>query len=511
MFCTKCGEEVESESSYCHSCGQSIDSKSDEKRSKTESNKEDKKSKDNKNNKESKSVYLKVLILVVVIALLFLFSSFYISVDDDSIPVAEELLGPTNAFDPDTDNDGVNDSREIKIGSDPLSEDTDSDGLLDGREVDSYGTDPLESDTDNDDLDDSREVNILGTDPTDSDTDGDGLFDSREIRQLGTNPIEADTDGDGLDDGREVDIDSNPLLGDTDSDGLADGEEVKQYDTDPTDSDTDGDLLNDGQEVQLGTDPNELDTDSDGISDNREIRLETSPTDSDTDGDGLPDGFEVRDSNIINSEIDPLKKNILVEVDSDEDINEPEKFGILINKFDDAPVDNPDGTEGIDLTIFTSDSVDVRDQQSLSYYRDNAYNDLYDTRGFGVYHALVVDEVVTSEPDSIGVTSSSMDGMLIQDTGDEDQVASTLMHEIGHQLGLYDTDFGGIDSTEYSFEQYSSTMNYNCRNERILFFETQDCGVYQFTSGGVFDDWEHIEESLPQTAPSVSNVDLGSQ
>jgi hypothetical protein len=186
---------------------------------------------------------------------------------------------------------------------------TDDDGLADGAEVTEHGTDPTVPDTDDDGLVDGLEVTEYGTDPTVVDTDDDGLADGPEVTEHGTDPTVADTDGDGLDDSSEADGPTSPRLADTDDDGL-----------------------DDGREMDIGTDPTVPDTDGDGLLDGAEVNGETA------DGVALPDS-------------DPLSMDLYVRISyAGSATQKPSSFlSDLRSQWAKMPVDNPDGTTGIDL------------------------------------------------------------------------------------------------------------------------------------------------------------------
>jgi hypothetical protein len=425
--------------------------------------------------------------------------------DSDGLNDSVEVSGDTDVLDSDTDSDGLEDGRELEIGTNPLVEDTDKDGLEDGSEVNEYNSNPLVVDTDSDNLSDETEVKEFGTDPASPDTDDDGLEDNLEIRDYNTNATVQDTDNDSLDDGTEVNKGTNPLVKDTDKDGLVDGNEV-DIGSNPLQKDSDKDGLKDGVEVNnYGTSPTESDTDGDGVDDEREIDLDISPTDSDTDGDGLPDGFEKSNRTNFQSDLNPMHKDMLVELDTDSGTNVPRELGLVVNEFSNAPISNPDGEQGIELHIYynSDSSINTKDTQSIDYYRDNAYESAFDLKGYGFYHALIIDNV--SGESVGGITSPSIDGMLIQESSDNNIVSSRFAHELGHQLGLLPDDFSGIDSRKYTFDSYPSAMNYVCRNQNRL-LQPSDCGVVKYSTGEGFNDWNHIEDSLPRVAPSTENI-----
>lgn len=151
----------------------------------------------------------------------------------------------TDPLDDDSDDDLLDDAREVQAATNPLDADTDDDGLVDGDEVDRHGTDPLRADTDSDGLLDPAELG-LGSDPLDPDSDDDGLMDGLE-------PVPclfvADCDDDGVDDatefGLELDLQDATTVGD-----LLDTTLVRLDLADASArADTDGDGIPDGLET----------------------------------------------------------------------------------------------------------------------------------------------------------------------------------------------------------------------------------------------------------------------
>ena len=374
--------------------------------------------------------------------------------DDDGEPVLAELRAGTAPFDADTDGDGLADGAETRHGTDPTVADTDGDGLSDGSEV-AQGTDPLEPDTDGDGLDDATEVHEHGTDPLAADSDADGIDDAVELEAYGTDPTDADTDGDGLDDGTEVDDHgTDPTVADTDDDGLDDGPEVHEHRTDPTVADTDGDGLSDGAEVHRQ--------------------------------DLFPDA-------------DPRSTDIYVEVDRMEGVAfERAELERVVAAFDDAPLTNPDGSSGVDLHVVANETIpreSSTDVVDLTHYRSR----YFDRAGKGYHYLVIVEDVAgdTDRGDVIG--KAGLGTMMVESQSARDHTGTVVMHELGHSLGLSPADFDGIDSTRYSFQEYTSVMNYNTPRD-----------YYGFSSNGgptSFDDWGSLENHMFTPATSFVTVD----
>jgi hypothetical protein len=377
----------------------------------------------------------------------------------------------------DFDGDGVSSFDEYDAGTDPFAADSDGDGLDDGRER-ALGTHPLVADSDGDGLADGTEVDVYGTSATRVDTDGDDLSDDVEVADDLSNPLAADTDGDGLDDGMERDV----------------------YETDPRDRDTDGDGLDDGTEVeQYGTKPLATDSDGDGLRDATEVRtIGTDPTAGDTDGDGLGDGVEAASTGPL-AAADPLHRDVFVELDymrgerpSDDAI------ALVVDRFANAPLQNPDGSTGISLHVHVDDAIPSEPRTTpLDSVRLRITH--FDNEGRGYHHALAV---ANAWSDGESVAGFAATGHLVLQTNDRDGdpyetrgQAHVLMHELGHSLGLSAARFAGIDSYDVPYDEYQSTMNYDAPWETV-----------RYSTGGAFDDWAYIDANM--YAPSALTLRL---
>jgi len=326
------------------------------------------------------------------------------------------------------------------------------------------------------------------------DTDNDGLPDYME-NQLGTNPLIADSDNDGLSDGEEVNsYGTNPLSSDADNDNLSDFAELFTYHTDPNVADTDNDGLSDFSEINIGTDPTRWDTDDDGLSDGRENGLGTSPLSPDTDKDGIWDGYEVE--NMAQYGANPRRRDIFIEIDKMDDENvmwlvENEK-STLISVFENAPIQNPDGSRGVDLHLFENDllpyikltettwnadftvAITSMLAEKTEAAMDNYIRD-YKSYGEGFYYCVPLN----GQPRSGGIDFTVLRNQQVTSNGS----LSTFAHELGHSLGL-GLVFDGIDSDKYTFEEYPSVMNYNYPS-----------GYVDYSGGGVFNDWQYLQEN----------------
>lgn len=354
-----------------------------------------------------------------------------------------------------------------------------------------------------------------GTDPLSADTSGNGLTDYEEIHEYKTNPLVVDTTGDGLTDYEEVrEHGTDPTVVDTTGDGLTDYEEINQYGTDPTTIDTTGDGLTDYDEIHVyGTDPTTVDTTDDGLRDYDEInQYGTDPTVRDTTGDGIGDAVALYGDEIepiLFEDVDPLQHNIIIEIDVMEDqfVN-PDEIQRVQDAFNDAPVKNEDGTTGINLHIvYGTDRPAYQQTTSFSEYRTNHQNEYYSSQGLGTRHVMVVNDARANGDDVLGVTTVNGDGMLVEASESGDVTGPTLMHELGHTLGIGSQDHVGVDSTVYESHEYPSIMNYNHQRacQDTFWFGEQCTGVsqdeaYHFSDGtngpNDFDDWGHIEDNM---------------
>ncbi|QLG48718.1 hypothetical protein [Natrinema halophilum] len=441
--------------------------------------------------------------LVVVLGLLttgLVGGTTIVDPDGDGVAPVAELRDGTAVFGADTDGDGLDDGDEQRYGTDPTVSDTDGDGLSDGQEVVGPGTNPLETDSDGDGLDDASEVRDHNTNPTASDTDGDGIDDGAEVTAYGTDPSDADSDADGLGDGEEVfDFETDPLAADSDADGLSDADELERYETDPVAADTDADGLEDGAEIRdHDSDPREADSDGDGLEDGTEVfEHGTDPTTSDTDGDGLTDGAESRRQDLY-PDADPLRTDIFVEVDTMERTEfRRAEADRIVTEFENAPLENPDGSTGASLHFVRDETIpwaSATDDGDLNGHRTRNFDRL--DQG---YHYLVIVENVAGDTAATNIVGKAGLGtMMVESQPERDETGSTVMHELGHSLGLSTIDYDGIDSEEYGFWRYRSVMNYNAPPD-----------YYGFSEGGLtgFDDWGHIHDHMYTPSTSAVTVD----
>jgi hypothetical protein len=209
-----------------------------------------------------------------------------------------------------------------------------------------------------------------------------------------------------------------------------------------------------------GTDPNNSDTDADGISDGDEVL-------------GTSQGLDLPALGL-----NPLRKNILLEYDWFDDANDclahshrPTQGAIdrVSQAFADSPVPNPDGSTGITLIndfgqggAFTGGNFIADPDGVLPGGFDAEYQG-YKSANFapnrqGYFHYVIMPHRYNTTSGSSGLAEIIGDDMIVSlyCSNSDINVANTIMHELGHNLGLF---HGGADGTNYK-PNYNSVMNY---------------------------------------------------
>jgi hypothetical protein len=200
----------------------------------------------------------------------------------------------------------------------------------------------------------------------------------------------------------------------------------------------------------------------------------------DTDGDGLVDSAERASSGPL-AAADPNRYDIFVEVDyrGTADAERIKQATTAVQKrFDQAPIDNPDGSTGIDLHIRFDDRIHTVDEVDLDDVSPGGYisEQCRDYRGAGYHYAVV-------SMGGSGGTGSY--GRFVVRGSSPRRFSFTFMHELGHSLGIDTGAYHGVDSSEVSYETYPSVMNYN--------HNFTDTGL-RYNDGDPFDDWAFIAE-----------------
>jgi alpha-tubulin suppressor-like RCC1 family protein len=235
-------------------------------------------------------------------------------------------------------------------------------------------------------------------------------------------------------------------------------------------ADADADRLADCVETDTGVFVSTADSGSD-------------PNLPDTDGDGIEDGDEVLGTedglSLPGMGTSPLKKNILLEFDWFVDANDcsshsHQPTSAIISRYEtafaNAAVSNPDGTQGIDVIsdygqggLFTggnfvadADGVIARATGGSDFRNYKAAN--FAANRHGYFHYVLMPHRYGTTSNSSGFAELPGDDLIVslQCFNSTSNVANTIMHELGHNLGLH---HGGSSDTNYK-PNYNSVMNY---------------------------------------------------
>lgn len=235
--------------------------------------------------------------------------------------------------------------------------------------------------------------------------------------------------------------------------------------------DSDGDRLDDCFETNTGIFVSAMDTG-------------TNPAVADTDGDSINDGDEVLGTqgglNLPALGTSPVHKDILVEYDWFDDALEcgahshrPTSFALaqVTAAFAAAPISNPDGVSGIHFIHdygqggrFTGGNRIPDDDGILatgvngSEFQDRKSPNFAANRN-GYFHYVLLPHRYNVTSTSSGQAELPGDDAIVSlycAADFDDFVADTIMHELGHNLGLR---HGGFEDCNYK-PNYNSVMNY---------------------------------------------------
>ncbi len=203
----------------------------------------------------------------------------------------------------------------------------------------------------------------------------------------------------------------------------------------------------------------------------------------DTDGDGLPDdweinGIDVDDDGVIDLDLPMLgadweHKDVFVEVDwgSYGSTNTHPGYALqaVVNAFADAPVKNPDNVDGINLHILESEGVGTLPEYitwaDFIAIKKNYFGDPVDRSSVIeakklVFHYCLFAYLQVGNSSGRGELGGNDFFVAVAPWGDwltrPGYLASTFMHELGHNLGLR---HGGNNEVNYK-PNYLSVMNY---------------------------------------------------
>jgi hypothetical protein len=263
----------------------------------------------------------------------------------------------------------------------------------------------------------------------------------------------------------------------------------------PGGADGDGDRLADCVETNTGIYVSPLNTGTD-------------PNNADTDHDAIRDGDEVLGTvqglNLPSMGVSPVHRDLLIEYDwFDESIgcgfhsNRPSASAIsrLRTAYASAPLANPDGSTGINFIqdygqggVFTGgnliadfDGVIFGEVEGAEFKAHKANNFASNRNGY--FHYTILPHFYTAAQGSSGVAELNGDDLIVSMACNlADQfVSGTIMHELGHNLGLR---HGGFQDLPNYKPNYNSVMNYKYQFDGV----DNNCtppgnGVLNYSSG----------------------------
>lgn len=180
-------------------------------------------------------------------------------------------------------------------------------------------------------------------------------------------------------------------------------------------------------------------------------------------------------------DVHPTHPDVFVEVDATEHASFPtsDQYRTIQETLRTEPPDDA----GPIRVHFVECSAGLEPVETMAEGRSRV-DDHREIRGLGVHYLLLNDGDFAWLGDRwSGVAWLGHWGepfMLVRGDRRPARVTSLIAHELGHKLGIRTTDFAGVDSTEYGFEEYNSVMNYN-RTDEIT-----------YSTGLPFNDYERM-------------------
>lgn len=210
----------------------------------------------------------------------------------------------------------------------------------------------------------------------------------------------------------------------------------------------------------------------------------SSSSTADSDGDGIPNSWEINGYDYDgDGQVDldfpawganPNKKDLFVEMDYMPGLLASQsELDTIVRTFASYPVNNPDGSRGINIHLDAGDAYAkydlgggneiqyqaLRNEQTVGQLRQSNS----DPARNGIFHYMVFGDYYTDAPGSSGI--AQIDGLNFAVTlgprywgnnVSSNTYVGTFIHELGHNLGLY---HGGDDDVNFK-PNYFSIMNY---------------------------------------------------
>ncbi len=251
------------------------------------------------------------------------------------------------------------------------------------------------------------------------------------------------------------------------------------------------------------------DTDGDCLTDDEENAIGTDPNNADTDGDGLPDGLEAANFDMENEckpikidmkryRADPLRRDIFLEIDwmGTECVKgvftttchnhkpNPDAIQDVIDAFDKSPITGPykNVKKGINLHAQVDEMIPHEDMLlmkgsdgKVDWTRFDAIKKQYfgttterfisgatDDKLRSLFHYVIFAHSITREGNT-GIAELPGNDLVVAlgsrtgSQGSRDEQAGTLMHELGHNLGL---GHGGRNPITNEYDNTNCKPNY---------------------------------------------------
>ncbi|MXV14818.1 carboxypeptidase-like regulatory domain-containing protein [Hufsiella ginkgonis] len=257
------------------------------------------------------------------------------------------------------------------------------------------------------------------------------------------------------------------------------------------------------------------DSDGDGLTNQDEQNIGTDKNNPDTDGDALYDGWEVGVVNGMDLKsfgASPLHKDIFVQMDYMTRATAKNGLGPNTNvvkgiekSFSNAPVNNPDGINGINIHLVLGNEIPHKgDLSPLADAFADIKRQYFDPNKGSVFHYMVWADGYEGGASSGNAMSIGGSDFVVTlglwnngDGGTDDQKTGTFIHELGHNLGLR---HGDTDDLNYK-PNHISVMNYAYQISGVL-LNDEHRYIYQPFSLPPLDE-RNLNETEGLKAPSL--------